>query len=276
MEINHDLLTLDEQLELGRRIQQGDSDALAALVEGNVRLVHKIACKFFSDDPATAYDDLVQAGMIGLLTAARKYDPERGLHFSTYAVWWIRQAVSRAAITSGLIPRSANPNYEHQNATSAEIQARRKQPILSLDAPLRNRRGDEGENTLADMLPSAGQSVEDKVLSDIEFERLFDALRLDERGQAAIRAWLSGLSREEAGKMYGISRSWVYFVVSTRRKRLTPPLLSTMCIEPDCREQRMVTPNGTRLTRCEKHQREYCDQAAQIRSAHESSRRRDV
>lgn len=262
--MNHRLLTLDEELALGRRIQSGDKGAFEELVEHNLRLVHKIARKFYADDPAMTYDDLVQIGMLGLLTAARRYDPERGNRFATYATWWIRQHIQRAALTSGPIQRSANPGYQHQRPASARIQAIRQMPVARLDTPLRDRRGDDSDNTLGDITASAGPSVEEQVLSRIETESLFSALRLNPRGQAIVRDWLSGMPRDEAQQMHGVSHSWIHSMLKSRKERLMSQngLTPQICKEDGCNEVRMVSKNGAVLSYCPEHQRAYWREAA--------------
>jgi|SRR5579871_1670903 len=88
------LLTFDEEIELSARVKRGDSRAKDRLVEANMRLVINIAKNYHN--PLVPFEDLVQEGAIGLMTAAERYDPTKGYRFSTYATHWIRQAISRA------------------------------------------------------------------------------------------------------------------------------------------------------------------------------------
>ena len=87
------LLTFEEELELSRLIQSGDTTARRRLIEANLRLVVKIALSYNIKD--VSLTDLIQEGNIGLIRAADKYDHLRHLRFSTYAAWWIRQAITR-------------------------------------------------------------------------------------------------------------------------------------------------------------------------------------
>jgi len=88
------LLTADEERTLAFRAQQGDEEARKRLVEANMRLVINVARNYRS--PAFSLEDLVQEGAIGLLKAISKFDPSRGYRFSTYAMFWIRQAIGRS------------------------------------------------------------------------------------------------------------------------------------------------------------------------------------
>lgn len=88
------LLTFEEELELSRRIQEGDMCARKQLIEANLRLVVKIAKAFMTPD--VSFLDLVQEGNLGLLKAASKYDYRKHVRFSTYASWWIKQTITRA------------------------------------------------------------------------------------------------------------------------------------------------------------------------------------
>lgn len=96
------MLTREEEIKLARRVQKGDRDAFRKLVEGNLRFVVSVAPKFSAS--SIALIDLVNEGNIGLIRAAEKFDPDKGVKFITYAIWWIRAAIQRAlAKQSGVV-----------------------------------------------------------------------------------------------------------------------------------------------------------------------------
>ncbi|MGE4463838.1 sigma-70 family RNA polymerase sigma factor, partial [Sphaerochaeta sp.] len=88
------LLTPEEELVLARRAQQGDEFARKRMIESNLRFVVNVAKKY--QNQGLPLSDLINEGNIGLMTALEKFDPEKGYHFISYAVWWIRQAIMKA------------------------------------------------------------------------------------------------------------------------------------------------------------------------------------
>jgi RNA polymerase primary sigma factor len=95
----HELITPEEEIELGYKALAGDEDAVQTLARANLRFVISIAKKY--QNRGVALIDLIQEGNVGLITAARKFDPDQGVKFISYAVWWIRQAILAALANQG-------------------------------------------------------------------------------------------------------------------------------------------------------------------------------
>ncbi len=95
----HRLIIPAEEIELGKRAQAGDEHAVQELVRANLRFVISVAKKY--QNRGVSLSDLIQEGNVGLVTAARKFDPDQGVKFISYAVWWIRQAILSALANQG-------------------------------------------------------------------------------------------------------------------------------------------------------------------------------
>ena len=94
-----ELLTHVEEIDLSKRANQGDKKARRRLIEKNLRLVVSVAKRYRGY--GLPFEDLIQEGNVGLIKTVEKFDPDRGFRFSTYATWWIRQAVQRAVVDKG-------------------------------------------------------------------------------------------------------------------------------------------------------------------------------
>src|SRR6266700_568177 len=233
------LLTHAEEIDLARRSASGDELARRKLIESNLRLVIAIARRYTST--GVPLIDLIQEGNLGLMRAAEKFDYNRGCHFGTYATWWIRQAVSRAAgeqsrllhlpehvatrlrrvrrVAAQLSQENGLEPLPEQIAEACNIDVNEvvdllgviEQPV-SLDAPV----DDEARYSLADTLEDSGALAPAETASqDLLGEELHRALALltpRERSVITLRNGIGdGRSRTllEVGKELGISRERV-------------------------------------------------------------------
>jgi RNA polymerase primary sigma factor len=244
------LLTAAEEVELAKRIERGDLQAKDRMINSNLRLVVSIAKKY--QGHGLSLLDLIQEGIIGLIRAVEKFDWRRGYKFSTYATWWIRQAVQRGVANKSrtiripvhivereqkiaraereLTLKLERPPTDEEVAKTAKLSLKHvrevraaARAVASLDKPL----GDEGDAAFGDIVATDKGDVEEEVVVGLSEHLLRTAVgKLPEREQQVIklRYGLDGdqdpKSLETIGRELGLTRERVRQIETTALERL--------------------------------------------------------
>lgn len=234
------LLSFEEEIELSRKIQNGDLSARKKLIESNLRLVVTVARKYAAPDLPLL--DIIQEGNLGLITAAQKYEFSYNVRFSTYACWWIQQSITRAIANkrrlirlpfrkeelAGRIRRVSSELYQklsryptnaeianHLNLTVREVAdvVRSSGTITSLDIPL-----DEDESaSLLDLVPDSTYNPEDVFMKKYTHDCMMDLLSDLKEGERDIVLKRYNLMND--GKTYTLKAIGTQYGVSAETIR---------------------------------------------------------
>jgi RNA polymerase primary sigma factor len=248
------LLTRDQEVALAQRVAQGEADAAVAMVQANLRLVVSVARRYV--DYGLPFEDLIAEGNLGLLRAVEKYEWQRGYRFSTYAIWWVRQAIVRAIANQSRtirLPEHAGQALSRQaravdqliNDLGREPRPEERAALLGRDPPFMSAAvtralgplplsmvmADDDETRLIDILPDPDASMpEDRAMRRVEAEEMRQVLRevLSQR-EREVLTMCFGLDNtaprtlEEVSRYLGVTRERVRQIEARALGKLREP-----------------------------------------------------
>lgn len=254
------LLSHEEEVDLAKRVLQGDKEASIKLVEANLRLVVSIAKHYHSQ--SMTFMDLVQEGNIGLCKAAEKFDYTKGYRFSTYATWWVRQTIMRALEEQDntiRIPSNLLEHYNKMNKIIAQFNGENgrdptpkelveetgwdyervktllelSNSVISLDTPL----GDDEEGSYGDLIPDNSYNPVAAALRESNRQTIMKVFSTLGSREKEVMAWRFGieddqpLTLEEIGEKINLTKERVRQIEMKALRKLRHPSRSKVLRE---------------------------------------------